>query len=212
MQTRIVRNRRRGFEAWRLFAATPLPADVSDLIASIREELEPEGWPVRWVDPEQAHITLKFYGDTPVGRISSLASRLAWIAGRSEPHTLQTSRIGAFPSTRRPRVVWLGLTGDVVKLERVAEDIDEVSSELGFTRERRRFRAHITLGRIRGRNELLADFEAVVADLDLPTVKVPIERVQLMRSVLGPDGPQYSVVDEWPLGRSAEDIGPLEGG
>lgn len=213
MPARTVRTRRRrGFEAWRLFAATPLSAPVRDLLGSVRDELEPLGWPIRWVDPEIAHITLKFYGDTPVGQISSLASRIAWIAGRSEPHQLLTNRIGAFPSTRRPRVVWLGLTGNVVKLERIAEDIDEVSTELGFTPERRRFRAHITLGRLRGRNEPPEDFEAVVTDLSLPKVELPIDRVQLMRSELGPEGPNYSVVDEWFLGQKLNELGALEGG
>lgn len=187
-------------QTWRLFATVPLPPAVQRLIGDIQDELEPEDWPFRWVEPGLSHITLKFYGDTPARRIQELGKKLAWAAARTEPVTLQTSQIGAFPSTRRPRVVWLGLDGDLVNLERLAEDVDDVSAELGFPKEEHRFRAHITIGRLRNRTDPPEDFEAIVADIGLPAVDLPVDRVQLIRSVLGPEGPEYSVVDAWRLG------------
>jgi 2'-5' RNA ligase len=126
--------------------------------------------------------------------------------------TLQTGQIGAFPSTRRPRVVWLGLVGDLVNLERLAADVDEVSAELGFPKEERRFRAHITIGRLQNREDPPEDFEPIVADIGLPAVDVPVDRVQLIRSVLGPEGPEYTVVDAWRLGDQSSATTSLEDG
>jgi RNA 2',3'-cyclic 3'-phosphodiesterase len=199
-------------QTWRLFAAVPLPPAVQRLIGDIQDELEPEDWPFRWVEPELSHITLKFYGDTPVRRIQDLGKKLAWAAARTEPVTLKTGQMGAFPSTRRPRIVWLGLDGDLVNLERLAEDVDEVSTELGFSREERRFRAHITIGRLRNRMDPPEEFEPIVADLGLPAVDLPVDRLQLIRSVLGPEGPEYSVVDVWRLGEGSNAPRSLEHG
>jgi 2'-5' RNA ligase len=193
----------RGGDYWRLFVAVPLPSAVQRLIADIQAELEPLEWPFRWVEPELAHITLKFYGDTNPRLVRDLAGKLQWAAGRTEPVTLDTSGVGAFPNTRRPRVTWLGLEGDVLQLERLAEDVDEVSSELGFERESRRFRPHITIGRLRQRSDPPADFEMIVNDLGLPSSRLPIDRIQLIRSLLAPGGPSYAVIDEWWLGQEA---------
>lgn len=192
--------------------AVPLPDRVRVLLGEIQDELEPLALPFRWADPWQAHITLKFYGDTPVRSIRNLSEKLAWAAGRFEPIKLQTGRIGAFPNTRRPRVVWLGLDGNVLDLERLAEDVDEVSSELGFEKERKRFRGHITVGRLRNRAEPPDDFDAIVAGIGLPSVPMTVDRLQLIRSVLTPAGPDYAVIDEWRLGASARAPRSLEYG
>lgn len=193
----------RGGEYWRLFVAVPVPAAVKAVIADVQAELKPLDWPFRWVDPELAHITLKFLGDSNPRNLRDLAGKLAWAAGRTEPVNLTTGGLGAFPSARRPRVAWLGLEGDTLPLERLADDVDEVAAELGYARERKRFQAHITIGRLRNRQEPPADFEATIAALEQPSRAMPVDRIQLVRSVLGPAGPSYAVIDEWRLGQEA---------
>ncbi len=197
------RYRSRGGEYWRLFVAVPVPLAVKRTIADVQAELVPLGWPFRWVEPDLAHITLKFLGDTNPRKIRDIAGKLDWVAGRTEPVELKTGAVGAFPSTRRPRVAWLGLEGETLPLERLADDVDEVAVELGFARERQRFRAHITIGRLRNRHDPPVDFEATINALIHAPAQMPVERIQLMRSVLGPAGPAYAIVDEWRLGQAA---------
>ncbi|HLT20092.1 MAG TPA: RNA 2',3'-cyclic phosphodiesterase [Thermomicrobiales bacterium] len=193
----------RGGEYWRLFVAVPVPAAVKAAIAEVQAELKPLDWPFRWVDPELAHVTLKFLGDSNPRKLRDLAGKLAWAAERAEPVDLTTGALGAFPSTRRPRVAWLGLEGDTLPLERLADDVDEVAVELGYPRERKRFQPHITIGRLRNREDPPADFETTIVALDQPAREMPVERIQLVRSVLGPSGPSYAVIDEWRLGQEA---------
>ena len=200
MSTR--RRMRRG-EYWRLFVAVPISPYVQALIAEIQSELAGQLLPFRWVDPSLTHITLKFLGDTNPRRIRDLAGKLDWAAGRTEALQLKTSVVGAFPNSRRPRVAWLGLEGDTLELEALADDVDEVAAELGYERERRRFRPHITVGRLRRGYDPPEEFELVARELVLPEQRLTIDRIQLFRSVLLPNGPEYAVIDEWRLGQEA---------
>lgn len=184
---------------WRLFAAVPLTEPVRNLIADIQDELEPEGWPIKWVDPALAHITVKFYGDTPVQRVDELKEQLALVAGRNVATTVTTGQLGAFPSLDSPRVVWLGLEGSIQPLKTMARDVDDVSADLGFARERRGFQAHITLGRFRDAGDAPEEVGDIIRDIGLPSHEFHADRLQLLRSVLRPDGPQYSTIGEWML-------------
>lgn len=200
MSTR--RRTRRG-EYWRLFVAVPIPRVIQTAIAGIQEELAAFALPFRWVDPDLTHITLKFLGDTNPRQLRDLASQLDWAAGRSEPMKLTTAGVGAFPNSRRPRIVWLGMDGETLQLERLADDVDEVAVELGYEGERRRFRPHITIGRLRRGYDPTDEFELAARELTLRPQQLEVDRIQLYRSVLGPHGPNYSVVDEWRLGQEA---------
>lgn len=198
-------NNQRAIERWRLFAAVPVTDEVQEAIARVQRGLATRGWPVRWVKPELTHITVKFFGDTEVGGVGELRRRLAIVAGRARSTTLETSGIGAFPSVARPRVIWVGLAGAVKHLERLAEDVDAVSGGTRASPGDKPFRAHITLGRVRDDARRIDDFQEALRDYGSPPLDVPIDRLQLVRSVLGPGGPTYTTVAEWPLGRPEPD-------
>lgn len=202
---------RRG-EYWRLFVAVPISGAVQQTIAGIQDELAAFSLPFRWVDPDLTHITLKFLGDTNPRQLRDLASRLEWAASRSESMKLTTASVGAFPNSRRPRIVWLGMDGDTLQLERLANDVDEVAVELGYEPERRRFRAHITIGRLRRGYDPTDEFEMAARQLMLQPQHLDVNRIQLYRSVLGPAGPNYSIVDEWRLGQEARTPRALDHG
>lgn len=193
---------RRG-EYWRLFVAVPVSLAIQSLIADLQDELASHSLPIRWVDPNLTHITLKFLGDTNPRSVRDLASKLDWAAGRTEPMQFTSGIVGAFPNTRRPRVIWLGLDGDTLALEGLAEDVDEVAVELGYERERRRFRPHITIGRLSRGYEPPEDFELAARELAVPPERLAVDRIQLYRSILMPSGPEYAIIDEWRLGQEA---------
>lgn len=155
------------------------------------------GWPVRWVTPDRCHITLKFFGDTPRADVADLTGRVADVASRSRPLRLRTAGLGAFPTPTRPRVIWVGLQGDVSELERLAQNVDAAT---GGTRSES-FRPHITLGRVREGAESISNFAGAVERLKHDAVEFGVDSIDVIRSVLGPGGPTYTTLATLPLGR-----------
>ncbi len=98
---------------WRLFLAVCLPQDVKSLVAEEIAKLAAEGWPVRWVQPEAAHLTLHFLGETERERAELVRLALPDVAAAHVPFDLRTAALGVFPNFRRPRVLWMGLYGPV---------------------------------------------------------------------------------------------------
>ena len=138
--------------------------------------------PVKWVRPDDLHLTLKFLGDVDEAREPELRAALGQAAGGgSEPRgvTVHIEGFGVFPDFRRPRIVWAGVAADPA-LELLQHRVEQVFAPLGFATEARAFRPHLTLGRA-GRDARPRDFTglegaltalafaetALVADLDL---------------------------------------------
>jgi len=165
-----------------------------DALAPVRDAREK--LPVKWVRPENIHLSLKFLGDVEEAREPELREALRRAAGaRSEPRpvTLQITGFGVFPDYQRPHVVWAGVTPEP-GLELLQHAVEQAFAPLGFPTEARAFRPHVTLGRaardarprgFKGLEEILAgtDFDATVT----------IAEVDLMQSTLKPDGPVYQV-------------------
>jgi 2'-5' RNA ligase len=108
-----------------------------------------------------------------------------------QPFTLAIDRAGVFPNARHPRVLWVGLSGDVATLERMQERIDERLTSIGFDSEEKDFRPHLTIGRIRSNKnsgELLARAEAYA----LPTLSYKVREIVIMKSDLHPSGASYT--------------------
>lgn len=202
-RTRQTSTTRSQTATWRVFVAVPVDDAVRAIMRDVVGELAPRGWPVKWVRPELAHLTMKFYGDIETDRLPDLAARLADVATAAQPLTVRTTGIGAFPTERRPRVLWLGLTGDIEPLAALARRVEAASA--GFGRpEDRPFAPHITLGRLRDGAPAPSDFAAAASALRPAPVTLAVDRLQLVRSVLGPGGPTYTVIGEWPLGAIPE--------
>lgn len=190
-------------ETSRLFIALPLPDAAREQIDEVRRQLKPHGWPVKWVDPGLAHMTLKFLGDTNHGKIRKIEDRLGDISASSEPFSLSSARCGAFPSLDRPQVLWIGLAGQRSRAIDLAGAIDQAMSTIEFAPERRSFRPHITIGRVRRGEGLPQDAARVIERVDMQPVSMTFDRFQLVRSVLGRSGPAYTTLAEWQFGSAA---------
>lgn len=169
----------------------------------VADALAPQGWPMRWVRPDLAHLTLRFYGNVASDRVPDLAARIAPVAQSVQPLQLEATTIGAFPSEHRPRVIWLGLAGDIEPLGVLAAAVTTATNDYGPP-ERRPFAPHITLARLRDGAAPPSDFRQVVASVERPAVPFVADRLQLIRSVLGAGGPTYSTLHEWRLGAAPE--------
>lgn len=196
--------------AIRLFIAVPLPDDAIALVDRTVETLRREPWPVKWSDAHNAHITLHFLGEVDPASAEVLRLALAAPIASQDAFELRTADLGAFPTIRKPRVLWLGLWGPVHRLETLHASIGTVLEQLDFSPEEREFRPHITLGRVRAdnaRGQTLAQairtrFEALAARGEVTSkrpVPIPVHEVQLVRSHLNPTGARYEVLARYPL-------------
>ena len=192
--------------ALRLFVATPAPEAVSEAATVMIDRLRPFG-DVRWATPERLHLTLKFLGSTPEEKLSSVQEELERIANNCLQFAVRLDGIGAFPSTRRPQTIWYGLGVDVTGLTDLAAKIDSAMEPLGFERERRPYRPHLTLGRVRsprGLRELAAELEKCAAKASEPSNSIEwrIDAIALMRSDLKPTGPIYTELSHFFLAKA----------
>jgi len=174
----------------RLFIALPVDEAVRSAAAKLIAELEKTGADYKWVAPRNLHLTLRFFGETPLERIPELEALLK-AAARRPPFELVFSGLGAFSSWDDPKVVWLGVSQG-------ARDLAELAAALGAGEEGRPFAAHLTIGRRRGRGDIEKLKEAVAAGA--PELRQQADRIALFESRSGSHGPVYSVRKEERLG------------
>lgn len=177
----------------RLFVAVEASAAVRDEASRLVEGLKKASADVKWVEPENVHWTLHFFGETPEERVPDIAAALREAAEGLSAFPVKLGRAGAFPSTRSPRVAWLGLASGENELVGLAERVRRALASRGFEVEERPFKAHLTLGRVRGPEgaarlgKMLEDAQAREA--------MTVASVVLMQSKLGPEGPTYLPVE-----------------
>lgn len=175
----------------RLFIALHLPDAVREELGAAQSKLRAH--PVRWVDPAAMHLTLQFLGEAGADLAASLLAGLGAIAAPAIH--LRLGPLGAFPNPRRARVVWAAVLGDTAALAELQRAVLAVTRPLGFPPEERRFRAHLTLGRVRqeARPEQLRALADALAAADPPA---PLEwqagPPRLIQSTLTPRGPIYT--------------------
>jgi len=137
----------------RAFIALNLPLETIREVKSLQDELrqaaEEAEMRVAWVKPPNMHVTLKFFGDIPVESARAAGDCLLEKLRDRQALRLNVSELGAFPDVSEPRVIWLGIKSDGDALSQLAKEIDDLMEGLGFPPEKREFRAHLTLGRVK---------------------------------------------------------------
>jgi 2'-5' RNA ligase len=193
---RLRRPRRgEGDAAIRAFFAVELDDDARRVAAGVASRLreDPGGDGVRWVRPEALHVTLRFLGEIEAAAAAPLARRAAQELATLRPFALHFGPAELFPSPRRPRVVALGLEPAAALVE-LAAALERAVVAGGFPAEDRPFRAHLTLGRVKGRS-----FPSVAA-LAPPAAEFAVEQAVLFRSELSSAGSRYQPLERVPLG------------
>lgn len=175
----------------RIFIAAPISPAVRAGIAALPQPAEA---PLRWVKEDQLHITLSFLGEISEGQIDQVlgATREA-AAVNPAAFRLDARGLGAFPSERRARVVWVGVSGQVAELQAVQLSLETQLAARGFPREERPFAPHITIARSRKPGPLPAELQEFAAH-DFGSWQVGA--LQLIESRLGSAGAQYLLRDE----------------
>ena len=183
-------------EQVRAFIAVELSPEVKESLRRLQGRLKPGSRaPVRWVDPESIHLTLKFLGDVSPGLPGRIAGVLEEAVRGVRPFPVELKGLGVFPNPRRVQIVWVGLAGEVEKLGVLQKRIETGLVPLGFAAEGRPFMPHLTLGRVRDqaspseREDLGRLVTAAPAEID---GKLTVDAVHLIRSQLTPAGPIYT--------------------
>lgn len=175
----------------RAFIAIPLPNSVKDALIEVSRTLSgrfPAG-AVRWVRPEQMHLTLVFLGETAVDKLPAIHKAMDIVAIGHAPFAMSLDEIGCFPNARRPRVIWVGLAGEEVRLAMLKSALDAGLAPLGWLPEDKPFRAHLTLGRVKDDRGV----QGVEWSVDVPRLSVPVTALHLIESDLRPNGPIYTM-------------------
>ena len=187
----------------RTFVALPLSEEILDNLAGAQRVLAAAGANVRWVARENLHVTVKFLGPVGEDRLGAVCDAAGLVGRQVEPFELEVRGISAVPPSGPLRMVWAGIADPTGRLERLQQAAEDAYAELGFERENRRFRPHLTLGRVKsGKN--VARLRSAVSELaekDFGTTAA--EELVVFSSELKPKGPLYSALARLRLGVSA---------
>lgn len=176
----------------RTFIAVEVPDEIKSAMSGVQAELGKSGAHVGWVRPEGIHLTLKFLGDVEAGRIEGLGRAVEDAVSGLAPFTLDVKGVGVFPNAKAPRVVWLGLGGEVAALAQLYDRVEAACGSLGFPREDRPFRAHLTLGRVKSPQGKDALTRAVAGFEKTGFGTIRADAVSIMKSELRPSGAVYT--------------------
>lgn len=183
----------------RLFVAVELPRSLRASLAGVCEQGRRGG--VRWVPAENVHLTLKFLGDVDERLLPQLKEALAAVAAAAAPFALSLAGRGCFPSVRAPRVIWVGVGEGAEEAGALARAVEQALKPLGFPAENRRFKPHLTIGRVKDARAAAPTAARKIQELQGYAVPAGrAEAVALIKSTLTPEGSIYEEVARWPLG------------
>ena len=183
-------------EKIRSFIAIELPPDVKKALTRVQDRLKAaDEKNVKWVEPENLHLTIQFLGNIETAAIGNITAAIEKAASGTRHFQLEVGGLGAFPNLHRVQTIWTGLAGDIDKLARLQKDIGANLTPLGFPPETRPFAPHLTLGRARDfiRPEERASLGRLIESMPFNAkFKVDVTAVNLMKSQLTRQGPIYS--------------------
>ena len=182
----------------RAFLAIEVSDDVKSALTELTNHLDRariDG--LKPVRPENMHLTLKFFGDVSSTRVDSIVGTITRAAKAMHPFTLRLGNVGAYPNSRNPRVLWVGLDGDVVSLQEAHSRIENALVGINIKPDSRKFSPHLTVARLRNRSspsERRRAAEVLLTAEYQTRHPIPVERFSLIRSILRPEGPQYTTL------------------
>lgn len=176
----------------RAFIAIELPVEVSRELAALQQQLKTYGLKLRWVKPGNIHLTLKFLGDIMPDDIQAIAPAMQVAADATSPFDLMVQGLGVFPGIRHPRVLWSGLGGALPQLEQLYQRLEDALADRGIAREKRPFRGHLTLARMKGTMDSRRLLSAIEARGMFTPLTLPAGELVLFQSRLQPTGAVYT--------------------
>jgi len=183
----------------RTFLAIDLPKEIKDELDKIQNRLKPKVEGVRWTRPDGIHLTLKFFGYVVGDDHSSISAAVKSAIKGIKPFTLELGTIGAFPGPTRPRVIWIGIGGQIKELIDLQKNLDRNFEQIGFAPEDRAFKPHLTLGRLKIPGSAVGFPKVLEEGKNYQAGSFRCGGLTLFRSDLRPTGAIYTRLEEFPF-------------
>ena len=197
----------------RVFVAARIPRTLAAGVATVQRELDRRLVDVKWVEPENLHLTLRFFGELNEGKIERVVGAVIEVTSLATPFTARLEGIGTFPTRGRPRVIWAGMTVGSERLSATAEALERAFVTAGLGQADRPFTPHLTLGRVKdprarshgGRKgerpprQATAEMQAVVGKTHFGPADFEVREIAVVESRLSPRGPSYLDLHVAPL-------------
>jgi len=190
--------------ALRSFLAFNLPVEIKNKIAQISGVLKRSSIDARWVKADNIHLTIVFLGDIRQEDLIPMRKEIRDVCTQNQAFEISLRGIGLFPNRRRPRVIWLGLDGELEEMSGFRDELQGRLVSFGIKAENRGFQPHITLGRFRKPDRIDSDQSGILSGYEeLQGPAGQLNELIMFRSELKPGGAVYSVIDSWPLSSSS---------
>lgn len=188
----------------RAFVAIKPPEDVTAQIVALQQRLADAVSGIRWVATAGIHLTLKFLGDIEPEQVQAAGTALAEAAADIAPFPLTVKGVGVFPSIKRPRVIWAGTVDSDQSLAALHQAVEGALAAKGFAEERRPFRGHLTLGRVKDRLDSRGLMNILQRERGFAIEPFAVDRILLYQSRLKRSGAEYTALAQASLGGRPE--------
>lgn len=181
----------------RTFIAIELPKEIKEALSRLQEQLKESGADVKWVEPENIHLTLKFLGERDEKKVKQISATLEETAVNHYTYSARISSLGSFPKIDSPRVIWVGIEKGDEETKKIAWELEEKIAKAGIPKEEREFSSHITIGRTRSpanKEKLVAALKNQSEKLITENLEFTVGKITLFESTLTPKGPVYTVL------------------
>jgi len=185
-------------EKVRTFIGVEIPFEVRKELSGFQDRLKSVGGDIKWVRPESLHLTLKFLGDVDKNRIGDLAELIRKSIQGFKPFLASLSHTGAFPNSRRPNVLWVGVIEGKESLQMIAHRLNQSLISMGFEEERRKYHPHLTIGRVRSMRKIRETVE-LLSSVPLKEKSFQVQELILMKSDLQSTGAIYTPLEHLKL-------------
>jgi len=164
-------------------------------LIEFESEIKKTGANVKLVEPENIHLTLKFLGDTDESLINSIEEIMIDSIKDTKTFKIILKGAGVFPNEKYIKVVWIGIENGE-KIGEIANNINENISKLGFSRDKRKFSAHLTIARVKNVKNKKELINVINKYRDVEFLKINVDTIKLKKSTLTPRGPIYTTLKE----------------
>lgn len=184
----------------RTFVAVEINDAIRERLSGLITRLKTTEADVKWVAPENIHITLKFLGYIEDTRVAAVGELVRKATASIDSFTVDIEHLGAFPNTKKPRVIFVVAQEEGNNLATIYSRLDDSLAKMGIRKEGRQFRPHLTVGRVKSQKNLKALLDEMDSLKESSFGQQMIESVSLMQSDLKPTGPVYRKLEGFKLG------------
>jgi len=183
----------------RAFIAIELPQEVKNSLSHLQGKLKAAGADVKWVAPENIHLTLKFLGEIDEKKIDKITYIIEDIAKNISSFYIRVCSLGAFPKINIPRVIWVGIDKGDNEIKEIVRGLEEKIAEAGIPKKDGLFSSHITIGRMKSylnQERLVKDLKSMADNLGEENLEFLSDSITLFKSALTSKGPIYEALKE----------------